>query len=414
MLSHTDVVVVGAGPYGLSVGAHLAARGVRFRIFGLAMDSWRSNMPQGMYLKSPGRASNLSDPGGEHTLEHFCRSIGTEYNDWERPISGELFARYGEWFQKSLVPDLDSRQVLSCDADGDGFRLQIEGGETLAAKMVLVASGCMASARMPEELVGLPRELVSHSSAHSSFESFRDKEVIVLGAGQSALESAALLRESGARPSLVARRKSILWGGPERGDRTLYEKLRRPRTGLSFGWRYVFYEHRLVPFHYLPPSERRKHVETVLGPLGAWWLRDRVVNRMPLQLGWTLREARSESEHVALRLQRAGQTMDLRANHVIAATGYRVSPASFPFLSAGLKQAIRWEYGSPALSRHFESSVPGLHFIGLASAYSFGPVMRFVAGAHVAVPRLCGYVAARCRGSEAPGLTMAPISRKVA
>lgn len=197
-----DVAVLGAGPYGLSFGAHLAARGVQFRVFGSTMQSWRSNMPKGMYLKSPGRASNLSDPSAEYTLEQFCKSTGRDYSDWEHPISGELFTLYGEWFQKNLVPGLDTRQVLSCDADSDGFLLRVEGGEIVAAKSVVVSSGYMTSPRMPEELAGLPQTLISHSSAHASFEPFRDKDVIVLGAGQSALEVGGVAQRGRRSPHL--------------------------------------------------------------------------------------------------------------------------------------------------------------------------------------------------------------------
>jgi hypothetical protein len=413
MLTRTDVAIVGAGPYGLSVAAHLAARGVRYRIFGEAMHSWRTNMPKGMYLKSPGRASNLSDPSGEHTLERYCKVAGREYSDWQRPISGELFGRYGEWFQKSLIPDLDPRDVISCEEAPEGFRLGIDGGETLAAKSVVVSSGYIAGARIPEQLMGLPPSLVSHSSQHFTFERFRGKSVIVIGAGQSALETAALLREAGARPTVVARRSEVLWGSPEE-EQTLFQKLRWPRTGLSSGWRFVFFEHPALPFHHLPPSMRKQAVETTLGPLGAWWLRDRVVGRVPLLLGWRVREARDESDGVTLRLESDLETMDLSANHVIAATGYRVSPSSFPFLSVGLKHAIQWEFGSPVLSKFFESTAPGLHFTGLASAYSFGPAMRFVAGAPITVRRLCGHLAARHRGAESLNYGMALSPQKAA
>jgi hypothetical protein len=409
MLTRTDVAIVGAGPYGLSVAAHLAARGVQFRIFGEAMHSWRTNMPKAMFLKSPGRASNLSDPVGEHTLENFCKATGREYSDWERPISGDLFGRYGEWFQRSLVPDLDPHQVETCEEAPDGFRLRIESGETVEAKSVVVSSGYIASARIPQQLAGLPPELASHSSQHFTFDRFRGKSVIVIGAGQSALETAALLREAGASPTLVARCSEVVWGGPE-GEQTFFQKLRWPKTGLSAGWRFVFFEHPTLPFHHLPGSMRQRMVETTLGPLGAWWLRDRVVGRVPLLLGWRIREARNRAGAVTLRLENDAETMDLSADHVIAATGYRVSPDSFPFLSLGLKQAIQWQFGSPLLSNRFESSVRGLHFTGLAAAYGFGPVMRFVAGAPITARRLCGYLAARHRGtvSVAPEMTLNP------
>jgi cation diffusion facilitator CzcD-associated flavoprotein CzcO len=266
MLTHTDVAIVGAGPYGLSVGAHLAARGMRFRIFGRAMRSWRSNMPRGMYLKSRGFASNLSDPAGEHTLEHFCKSIGSPYSAYsEPPISRELFARYGEWFQRSLVPDLDSRQVMSCEADSDGFRIRIEGGETIAAKSVVVSSGYMDSAHIPEQLAGLPSELVTHSSRHSSFEHFRNKDVAVIGAGQSALESAALLREAGARPSLVARCRDIAWGAPT----ATTGRVANP-SSRSPGARFDHTRRSLAPPHTASAASTRRSSRSPRGSCASW------------------------------------------------------------------------------------------------------------------------------------------------
>jgi cation diffusion facilitator CzcD-associated flavoprotein CzcO len=394
VLESTDVAVIGAGPYGLSLSAHLAARGVRFRIFGRPMEAWRLAMPEGMCLKSPGRASSLSDPAGANTLERFCALSGCEYSDWDMPVPLELFARYGEWFQSTLVPTLEPREVLACSRDGDGFRLQLEGGDTVAATSVVVSSGFRQSARTPPELSGLPPQLASHSSAHHAFRSFRGQTVIVVGAGQSALESAALLKECGASPILVARRDHLEWSAPS-ASRTLWRQACHPRMHLGLGWRYAFYEHPSLPFSYLPANVRKQQVDTVLGPCGAWWLRERVVDQLPIMLGCTLRRAWSRSDEVVLEVQRADQESELRAEHVIAATGYRVSPASFPFLSPELSAAVRWENGSPALSRTFESTAPGLHFIGLASAWSFGPVMRFVAGVQATGPRLSGHLARR-------------------
>jgi hypothetical protein len=167
---------------------------------------------------------------------------------------------------------------------------------------------------------------------------------------------------------------------------------------LSAGWRYAFYEHALTPFTYLPAGVRKQHVDTVLGPCGAWWLRERVVDQVPILLGRTLRRAWSQSGEVILEVQGGEEASELRADHLIAATGYSISPASFPFLSPDLCASVRWDCGFPALSRRFESTVPGLHFVGLASAGRFGPVMRFVAGAEATSPRLSNHLAARHGG----------------
>lgn len=397
-LSDTDIVVIGAGPYGLSIGAHLAARGLRFRIFGHAMETWRANMPEGMYLKSPGKASSLSDPCDTHSLANFCAGNGHEYRDWDWPVPVQLFAEYGQWFQRNLVRLLETRNVLACSRAADGFRLQVEGGETIRARSVVISSGFQHSARIPKELKGLPAERMSHSSAHSSLASFRGKRVVVVGAGQSALESAALLKESGASPVLLARRERLEWNPAPVLRRTPYEEIRRPRTGLGVGLRYAFYEHPFLPFYYLPRAMRHRQVDSVLGPAGAWWLRERVVGQIPGRLGWSLRAARAAADEVVLQVEGGGRTEELRADHVIAATGYQVSPASFPFLDQDLRRAVRWENGSPALSRAFESSVRGLHFVGVASARCFGPVMRFVDGAQVTAPRLAEHLARRHKG----------------
>jgi cation diffusion facilitator CzcD-associated flavoprotein CzcO len=312
----------------------------------------------------------------------------------------ETFVRYGEWFQASLVPVIERQDVATCRRDSDGFQLRLQDGEAVKAGSVVVSSGYRQSARIPEELAGLPPDAVSHSSVHRSFEPFRGKDVIVVGAGQSALESAALLKETGASPVLLARRHHLEWNPRPVLRRSPYQALRYPRTGLGVGLRYAFYEHPFLPFYYLPQAMRHEHVDRVLGPAGAWWLRERIVDQVPSLLGCRLQGVSPRSDRPSLLVAREGRTEVLRADHVIAATGYRVGPESFPFLSPDLRSAVRWDRGSPVLSRRFESAAPGLYFIGLASARSFGPVMRFVDGAQVTAPHLARHLARHCRRSR--------------
>src|SRR5260370_21715272 len=74
MTAIAQAAIVGAGPYGLSIAAHLSARGLRPIVFGRSMSSWREGMPRGMRLKSEGFASSLSDPAGEFTPQAFCEA----------------------------------------------------------------------------------------------------------------------------------------------------------------------------------------------------------------------------------------------------------------------------------------------------------------------------------------------------
>jgi cation diffusion facilitator CzcD-associated flavoprotein CzcO len=91
MSDAVDVAIVGAGPYGLSVAAHLRGAGVSYRQFGLPMHLWRDAMPRGMFLKSQGFASNLSDPERSHTLEAFCAKTGRPYASYGLPVALDTF-----------------------------------------------------------------------------------------------------------------------------------------------------------------------------------------------------------------------------------------------------------------------------------------------------------------------------------
>lgn len=357
-------------------------------------------MPKGMFLKSEGCASNLSDPGGRYTLERYCAATGSAYKPWAFPISLDLFTRYGLWFQSQLVSDLDERRVLACTKQDGVFQLDIEGGEAVRTRHVIVATGLTAATRMPTELSRLPKAVVSHSSEHVELGAFRSRDVVIIGAGQSALETAALLNESGARVHLVSRRQSVVWNTDGTEKRSLLQRIRRPMTPLGGGLRTWVYVNAPGIFYALPEAVRANQVQTTFGPAGAWWLRRRVENQFPVTLSCRLRDAALSDGRVRLHVEREGDApSSIFADHVIAATGYEVTRSSFPFVARELMNAVRWNRHGPALSRYFESSVHGLYFVGLASVYHYGPIVRFVFGAHQTAVRLARHVAGRCRSS---------------
>src|SRR5580692_9850358 len=110
-----NTAIIGAGPYGLSVAAHLRRSGVPFRIFGRPMDSWRAHMPKGMSLKSDGFASNLSDPDDRFTMEKFCAERGIPYAHTGIPVKLDTFTEYGLAFQERVVPELEDKMVASIE-----------------------------------------------------------------------------------------------------------------------------------------------------------------------------------------------------------------------------------------------------------------------------------------------------------
>jgi hypothetical protein len=394
--SSCEVVIIGAGPYGLSTAAHLRATGREFRIFGSPMRTWRAYMPAGMFLKSEGCASNLSDPAGSYILERYCAEHRRTYGDYAVPVSLETFTDYGLSFQRKLVPDVEDVQVTALTASPGGFELELDGGERVAARRVVVAVGATYFGHVPSTLRHLPPELVSHSSAHQSLDGFRGRDVTIIGGGQSALETAALLHEQGAHPRVLVRRASIAWNAtPGATRRALPQRIRRPPAGLGAGWRTLFYSEAPWAFYQLPHETRVRAVRTVLGPAGAWWLKDRVVGHVPVLLGHRVLGADRRGDRVALLLDQPDHgRKELLTDHVIAATGYRVDLRALPFLSPALRSRVRQVSQSPVISRDFEASVEGLYFVGLAAANHFGPVMRFVYGADFTARRVVKHLAA--------------------
>src|SRR5579872_6798804 len=385
-----STAIIGAGPYGLSVAAHLRRTGVSFRIFGRPMDSWVAHMPKGMMLKSDGFASNIYDPESAFTLERFCAERGIDYANAGTPVRLETFAAYGLAFKDRMVPELEDKMVANVHRVRGGFELQLADGETFQARTVILAVGITHFDYVPESLAHLPAEFLSHSARNHEVEPFRGRDVVVIGGGSSALDLAGLLREAGAHVELVSRRQELKFHSQPTGKpRSRWQQVRHPQSGLGPGMRSRFFANSPLAFHYLPERLRVEAVRRTLGPSGGWFIRDKVMGKVPLHLGCTPRTAVVQNGKVQLSVQAAdGSERKIVTEHVIAATGYKVNLERLTFLSPEIRSQLTTVGGSPVLSSSFESSVPGIYFVGVAAANSFGPVMRFAFGAGFAARRL--------------------------
>ena len=408
MSDTVDVAIVGAGPYGLSVAAHLRAAHVDYRHFGVPMHLWQAAMPKGMFLKSQGFASNLSDPAGTHTLEAFCQATGRPYASYGLPVPLDTFVSYGHWFQSGLGLPVEEVLVTDVAQRDGGFELNVGGAERLLARKVVVAIGVEHFAYVAEPLSELPAELCTHPSAHADLAAFSGREVVVVGAGQSALESAALLHENGAQVQVLARRQQVAWNGtPLALDRPLPQRLREPESGLGSGWATWLYSNHPELFRHLPQGTRVYRARTALGPAGANWLRSRVEGKFPVLTGQTVTSAKPHDGRVRLSVTAsAGPSRELDCDHVVAATGYRTDLARLAFLSEATRSGLRTLVGSPVVGRDYQSSVPGLYFVGTAVAPTMGPVMRFVYGTRHAAPAVARQVAANSGRNARPAETV--------
>jgi cation diffusion facilitator CzcD-associated flavoprotein CzcO len=375
-LSQADqqVVIVGAGPYGLAVAAHLRARSVDTHVFGDAMSFWESHMPRGMWLRSAWHASSISDPHNRLTLDAYEAQSGRSF---ARPLPGVEFVSYGRWFQRAAVPDLDTRHVSAVEQEGDAFAVSIEDGERVRARRVVVATGLRTFSRRPPEFDRLGEELAPHSMNVIDPDRYRGRSVAVIGSGQSAVETAALVDEAGGEVELIARAPAIRWltrSARLHGNRTVEYLLYAPTDVGPPGLSWVV----ALPnaFRRLPRKTQDKLAYRAIRPAAAGWLVDRT-GGVKLSLGRRVTAAEPDAGGVSLTLDDGTKR---HVDRVLLGTGYAVDVKREPVLGASVRDRVSLNGGHPLLRQGMESSVPGLHFVGAYAAHSFGPVMRFVSG----------------------------------
>jgi lysine/ornithine N-monooxygenase len=399
-LSKVPVAIIGAGPYGLSLAAHLAAQKIAHRIFGRPMQFWSQVAATGglRYLKSYCFGTNLSSPTPGFSFADYSQPRGLETFE---PCSISDFADYGHWFQQNNVPWVEQIDAIRVERQTDGFSVTLADGERLSAASLVVATGLSCFARVPSALASLSPNLAIHTSQVDVFSSYRGLRIAVIGAGQSALEAAALLNEAGAEPQLLVRGHAITWHHRVLQNRTLWRKLRSPITGLGSGPKAWALTRFPGAVHRAPAPWRTRFVATHLSAAGAWWLRERIESLVPVNFGTTVVAAREEPGGLILKLRHSNGDgeRELKVDRVIAGSGYVVDVNRLDFLDPKLRSEIRRLGSAAKLDHHFQSSVPGLHFIGPASAMSFGPLFRFVVGAEYSAR----VVTARIRRIKRPG-----------
>lgn len=400
-MAMTDVLVIGAGPFGLSISTHLRNRGIEHMIVGRPMDTWRSHMPPGMFLKSEPYGSVISSATQGYDIATYSSQHGfDDYVDRIGPLSLERFLGYADWFTEQLVPDVRDITVTGVTPCDGGFQVEFAEQSPVLARQVIIATGLLPYAHVPGVLSGLPADLMTHSSVHESLDKFRGRRVAVIGGGQSSLQTGALLHELGADVQVMMRAQHVIWEEKITPELRLIDYIRQPPSNLCEGWGCVFYDSPDA-FRLLPESIRIRKALTTLGPKGAWWLRDRVEGVIDVLTGHRLKSAEPHGSGVRLQIDGPRQS-SIEADHVIAGTGFRIDVARLSFLSAGIQAALVTRANCPLVNRAGESTVPGLYFAGAHTMVSLGPGARFISGTHHTAAQLAKSVARRLRRGTGP------------
>ena len=382
-----DVAVVGAGPYGLSIAAHLPAK--RIRVFGEPMRTWRRLMPPDMTMRSTWERSNLSDPGQRGRLVDWADATGRGRID---PLPLRLFLEYSEWFRERFVRDVDEATIVQVEMASTGsFHLHTSAGDELDARRLVLAVGVTPFPVLPDALREAPKDRLSFAVERQEFSPLGGQRVLLVGAGQTGLESAALAMDAGAASVEVIARKPVRWH-PDR--RKLFDWLPAPLANRAWKLAYpiegagppginLFALHPEA-FRRLPEWLQQPVARRMSPPGGSPWIRDAVDGRATISEGVEVtRATASPSGGVTVTLS-DGSTRDV--DHVVAACGYRFSLDGLDFLSPEIRASIRSHRGFPAIDDGFRSvSNSRVTFLGFAAEQAFGPVVRSLDGARFTV-----------------------------
>jgi len=393
-----EVVIVGAGPYGLSSAAYLQDAGLDPYVIGKPMAFWKQSMPARMLLRSRIEASNIAAPQKHLSLAAYQRTIRRRLQE---PLPIEDFIAYGDWFQRQVAPNLDERQVSRIAFSDDSFEITFEDGEQIRSKRVILAVGIGLFSFRPEQFSSISRELAPHSSELNDLSLCRGKRVAVIGTGQSALEYAALLHENNANVELLARASKIKFL-PFAWRNRLFRRLTSgPLKRLSY---------KILPptdlgnirtarkianpnvFKQQPPGIQESLLRDCTKPVGAYWLPSRLEG---IRVRTGINVSRAEISGLELKLDLTDDTTE-RFDLVVLATGYRVDISKYHVLDSSLRESIeKTPDGYPVLSMSLETSIPGLYMAGVVAEKTLGPTLRFVTGTSNAGPRLASSVTGR-------------------
>ena len=393
----TDLLIVGAGPFGLALAAWAQAHGIRHRVVGVGMGFWRDNMPEGMLLRSTCDWS--LDPLDIHTIDAYLAKAGKRCRDVE-PLSRGFYLDYAAWFQEEKAIASTDAKVQALVREGSGFVAITGDGGRIRSRAAVVAIGFGYFAHVPAELAPMfPRERYGHTCDFVDFRELKGRRVLIIGGRQSAFEWTALIREAGAEAVHVCYRH----------DTPLFE---------TSDWSWV---NALVDRISADPGWYRRLSADEKNQLNRRFWEE---GRLKLE-PWLAPRIDHPNVHLHPRTNVTGTnpgasgievTLDngevFTVDQAVFATGYRVDLTRVPFLANGLLPGIALQDGFPQLDAGFQTSVPGLYITSLAATRDFGSFLGFTVSVRAQARVIGEAVRQQLRGSAAVAHSISGFSRR--
>lgn len=360
----TNLLIIGAGPFGLSLAAYAKHLGIDHLVVGRPMEFWQKNMPNGMFLRS---ASDWSlDPTDRFSIIAYLEALGKTPKEVE-PLSLEFYLQYAKWFQDGAGLQTIPEYVTRLEHSGDCYLAYLENGKLIEAENIVIAIGMGYFQNMPSALTDLlPKGRFEHTCEAVDLSQYKDRRVLILGGRQSAFEWAALLNDLGA------------------GEVHLVHRHESPKfTEADWAWVPPLVDKMVENpawFRGLPQQEKDAINKRMWGEGRLKvepWLEERVIKP-----GTSIHQKAS----LTSCYERSDGALDVKLDNgdafvvddVILATGYKVDLERLPFLQGGnLLTKIEVKNGFPVLDPHFQSSAKGLYFTSMPAGQDFGPFFGF-------------------------------------
>lgn len=347
-MEHTPVLIVGAGPYGLSLANYLTEQGQEFKIIGKPMELWREHTFSDAYLRSDMATSEISHPDNKFSLETFRTKAGIKSESASERVSVKEYRRYIDWVLGSISYTVQQEYLSELTKEKDHFIAELESGTQIRAKQVVIATGVAHHLKVPEAFSDA-RDVI-HSYFTREIEALRGKKVLVVGAGQSAAEAMEICQLNDNQVHWYSRKE---------------------------------------PRYYSEPLDLPKWIFNLVVKSAGFFRR---LPHMVIKNMFSIFSATTmtpDNEEKLGAISRFSSMPDLSEyDHVISATGYNYTLNHMKFLAEELRGSLEMRASMPRIDKNFMSSMRDLYFIGPATEMFFGPPMKFMIGSKYVAPRL--------------------------
>lgn len=370
----TEVLIIGAGYYGVSTACYLAEKKIPFVILGKPFALWYDHILDKTYLRSEIVETEMRVPGNPYNLVTFLHDRYPDKAEkmLEEDLPIDVFRAYLTFIEKNLPFDIQQIMVTHVSETDKGFVSTLSDGTKIESNAVVLATGVGPHASLPQSLKHLSPVL--HAWEVGRYESLKHKRIMIVGSGQSAAEIIKHL-EPHNKIVWVTRHKPTYYSDPIHVPNWLFKLMIHLSPYLYFLKGAL---RKVVPRNMYRPTITPRH--------------EKVLNSKNIKT--------VHADVNAMGLKKKGATIvsknhEVEVDLIISATGYTYTIENVGFLSKEIRACAGKR--KQLVNFNFESSVHNLFVVGGITEEAHGVAQRFLFGARHAGRRVARVLARRIR-----------------